>query len=103
MADRIKSNQVVESSDAEVFLHNGISPLTSEIRMSRQVVVVQEPSLVLKLKGHQIHNLYQELKSDRFYDNSEKPYTQLLLVALEQFIENPPKMDGVEAETIFDD
>ena len=46
MADRTKSNQVVESSDAEVLIHNGLAPLTSEIRMSRQVVVMQEPSLV---------------------------------------------------------
>ena len=99
----IKSNQVVESSDAEVLTLNGIAPLTTEIRMSRQVVVIQEPSLVLKLKAHQIHNLYEELKSDRFYDDSGKPHVKLLLVALEQFIENPPKMDGVEAETIFDD
>jgi len=102
MADRIKSNQVVESSDAEVFLHNGISPLTSEIRMSRQVVVVQEPSLVLKLKGHQIHNLYQELKSDRFYDNSEKPYVQLLIGELQTFVDQPyPEIQ--EPETIFED
>ena len=102
MADRIKSNQVVESSDAEVLIHNGVAPLTSEIRMSRQVVVMQEPSLVLKLKGHQIHNLLRELVSDRFYDDSGKPYVQLLIGELQTFVDQPyPEIQ--EPETIFED
>ena len=98
----IKSTQVVQSSDAEVLTLNGIAPLTTEIRMSRQVVVMQEPSLVLKLKAHQIHNLLRELVSDSFYDDKGKPYIQLLIGELQTFVDQPyPEIQ--EPETIFED
>ena len=97
-----KRNQVVESSDAEVFIHNGISPFATETRISRQVVVVQNPTLVIKFKQHEVYQLCDELRA-AFKYNDVPDMINLLISTLSDYIENPPKMEGVEPETVFSD
>jgi len=96
----------VVSSQAEVLTHNGLSPLSSEVRISRQVVVVQEPTLVLKLKAHQVHRLLEVLQDRGQYTSKgdAKDILDQLIKTMDDFTQSPYlEGDIAEPKTIFEE
>jgi len=88
----------IETHDAEIHTINGATPLNTEVRLARQVVVVQEEVLVIKLKKGDAYRIIGGMLG-----KESKESFDILMTTIEDFCHAETPRDIMEPKTIFDE